>query len=147
MQQWLRVRNPIRVLFTVTVVALARYVPSLRVKNWLYRRLGMTVGDGVGWALEATPDMFFPELITIEADAIVGHSATILCHEFLSDEYRTGRVTIGSEAMIGAGATVLPGVEIGAGAQVGANSLVTRDVPAGATVMGVPAEVVSEPDD
>ena len=42
---------------------------------------------------------------------------------------------------VGAGAVVLPGVRIGRGAQVGAGAVVTRDVPAGAVVRGVPAEV------
>jgi acetyltransferase-like isoleucine patch superfamily enzyme len=41
--------------------------------------------------------------------------------------------------MIGAGAIVLPGVEIGENAQVAANSLVTDDVPPDTTVVGVPA--------
>jgi acetyltransferase-like isoleucine patch superfamily enzyme len=45
--------------------------------------------------------------------------------------------------MIGAGATVLPGVTIGAGARIAANSLVTTDVPPRTTVAGVPATVVS----
>ena len=44
--------------------------------------------------------------------------------------------------MIGAGAIVLPGVEIGADARVAANSLVVEDVPPGATVAGVPATEV-----
>lgn len=44
-------------------------------------------------------------------------------------------------ARIGANATVLPGVEVGAGALVGAGSVVTRDVPPGQVVYGVPARV------
>ena len=103
----------------------------------------MTVGPRVAWGLESTADVFWPELITVEADAIIGYDATILCHEFLQDEVRTGPVTIGERAMIGAGAIVLPGVTIGKEANVAANSLVTQDVPAGVTVAGVPAEPVS----
>jgi len=141
--RWARARNPLRVMLHYVVVVVARVMPSLRVKNWLYRRLGMTVGTGAAWGLESTPDVFFPDYITVEADAIVGYDATLLCHEFLADEYRTGEVIVREGAMIGAGAVVLPGVEIGAGAQVAANSLVAADVPAGETVAGVPAEPIS----
>jgi maltose O-acetyltransferase len=42
---------------------------------------------------------------------------------------------------MGAGAIILPGVTIGNDALVGAGSVVTRDVPAGATVVGDPARV------
>jgi acetyltransferase-like isoleucine patch superfamily enzyme len=83
--------------------------------------------------------VFWPERITVREGAIIGYDATILCHEFLQDEYRTGEVLIGERAMIGAGAVVLPGVRIGAGARIAANSLVADDVPAGVTVAGVPA--------
>ncbi|GAA5434170.1 2,3,4,5-tetrahydropyridine-2,6-dicarboxylate N-acetyltransferase [Haloarcula japonica] len=125
------------------VILVCRISPSLRLKNWLLSRLGVTVGDGVAWGLESTPDVFWPELITVEDHAIIGYDATLLCHEFLQDEYRTGEVVVGERAMIGAGAIVLPGVEIGAGAQVAANSLVTDDVPPETTVAGVPAEPLS----
>jgi len=136
---WRGVRSPLRVAVNYVVIWLVRVSPSLALKRWLLRRLGMTVGAGVAFGLEATPDVFWPELITVEEEAIVGYDATILCHEFLQDEYRTGAVVVRERAMIGAGAVVLPGVEIGAEAQVAANSLVTEDVPAGATVAGVPA--------
>ena len=140
---WTDAKSPLRVALNYLLVWVARVVPSLRGRNWALRRLGASVGPGVGWGLEATPDVFWPELISLGEDCIVGYDATLLCHEFLQDEYRTGEVVVGERAMVGAGVVVLPGVEIGADAQVAANSLVADDVPPGATVAGVPAEVVS----
>ena len=144
--RWWRARSPLRVTVQVVVILLARYVPHMGLKNWLYRRLGMTVGPGAAFAFEATPDLLWPDRITVGANAIVGYDATILCHEYLQEEYRLGEVVIGERAMIGAGAIVLPGVEVGAGAQVAANSLVDADVPPETTVAGVPARPV-DPDD
>jgi acetyltransferase-like isoleucine patch superfamily enzyme len=142
LRSWTDARNPLQVYLNYVVIVLARHSPSLRLSNWMLSKIGITVGEGVSWGLESTPDVFWPELITVGDHAIIGYDATILCHEFLQDEYRTGEVVIGERAMIGAGAIILPGVEIGAGAQVAANSLVTEDVPPGATVAGVPAEEV-----
>ena len=139
---WPDAKSPLRIVVNYIVIWLVRVSPSLRLKNWLVRQLGATVGEGVAWGLESTPDVFWPELITVEDHAIIGYDATILCHEFLQEEYRTGEVVVGKRAMIGAGTVVLPGIEIGAGAQIAANSLVAQDVPAGATVAGVPAEPV-----
>ncbi len=137
---WPEAKHPLRVAVNYVVVWLIRISPSLRLKRLFLRALGATVGPRVSWGLEATPDVFWPELITLREDALVGYDATLLCHEFLQDEYRTGGVVVGERATVGAGAVVLPGVEVGAGATVAANSLVTRDVPPGATVAGVPAE-------
>jgi acetyltransferase-like isoleucine patch superfamily enzyme len=139
---WPEAKSPPGLIVNAVLIWIVRYSPSLQFKNWLLRRLGATVGEGVSLGLTATVDVFFPELATIEDDAIVGYDATILCHEFLQDEYRTGEVVVGERAMIGAGAVVLPGVRIGADAQVAANSLVTEDVPSGTTVAGVPATPV-----
>ena len=139
---WPDAKHPLRVTLNYVVIVLARICPSLRAKNWLLRRIGVTVGAGAAWGLESTPDVFWPERITVGEDAVVGYDATLLCHEFLQDEYRTGDVVVGDRAMVGAGVIVLPGVEIGEDAQVAANSLVAHDVPAGTTVAGVPAEPV-----
>ncbi|MFB6079384.1 MAG: acetyltransferase [Haloferacaceae archaeon] len=141
--RWTDARSPLLVVRNYLLVWLARIAPSLRARNWLLRRLGATVEPGVAWGLEATPDVFWPELVTLRAGAIVGYDATLLCHEFLESEYRTGEVVVGEHAMVGAGAVVLPGVEIGAGAQVAANSLVDDDVAPGTTVAGVPAEPIA----
>ncbi|WP_435364015.1 acyltransferase [Haloarchaeobius sp. DYHT-AS-18] len=144
LQHWPDAKSPLKVAFNYVVVWLIRTSPSLRLKNWLLGLLGVTVGEGVSWGLEATPDVFWPEHITLGDHVIIGYDSTLLCHEFLQDEYRVGDVVVGDRAMIGAGAIVLPGVEIGEGAQVAANSLVTEDVPAGETVAGVPARPMSE---
>jgi len=136
---WPEAKGRLRIMLNYAVILVCRISPSLRLKNWLLSRLGMTVGEGVAWGLESTPDVFWPELITVEDDAIIVYDATVLCHEFLQEEYRTGEVVVGERAMIGAGAVVLPGVEIGSDAQVAANSLVVEDVPAGTTVAGIPA--------
>jgi acetyltransferase-like isoleucine patch superfamily enzyme len=137
---WPDEKSVARIVYNYLFVLVARLAPSLRVKNWALSRLGVTVGTGVSWGLEATPDVFWPERVELRDDCIVGYDAVLLCHEFLQDEYRLGDVVVGERAMVGAKAVVLPGVEIGADAQVAAGSLVTADVPPGTTVAGVPAE-------
>jgi maltose O-acetyltransferase len=146
LQYWTDAKSPVQVALNYVVVWLIRLSPSLRLKNWLLGLLGVDVGSGVSWGLEATPDVFWPERITLGDNAIVGYDATLLCHEFLQDEYRLGDIHVGDQAMIGAGAIVLPGVTIGDDAQVAANSLVVEDVPAGETVAGVPAEPLERGD-
>lgn len=52
--------------------------------------------------------------------------------------------TLGDGVVIGAGAKVLGPISIGAGAKVGSNAVVTRDVPPGATAVGIPARILDE---
>jgi len=135
---WKGVRNFLCIQF-------ARICPSLRLKNWLYRRiLGMKVGKQTAFALMVMPDMFFPERITVGDNSVIGYNTTILAHEYLVHEYRLGDVKIGSNVLIGANSTILPGVTIGDGAVVAAGSVMHMDVEAGTFVGGNPLRVIRE---
>ncbi|MEG0641085.1 MAG: serine O-acetyltransferase EpsC [Clostridium sp.] len=51
--------------------------------------------------------------------------------------------TVGDNVMIGAGAKVLGPIKVGSNSKIGSNSVVVKEVPEGATVVGIPAKVVT----
>ena len=85
--------------------------------------------------------------IDIGDGCLIGHNAVIttLNHDMLPSrraDLHPARVVVGRGVWFGANVTVLPGITIGDGAVVGAGAVVTKDVPAGAIVVGVPAQRV-----
>jgi sugar O-acyltransferase (sialic acid O-acetyltransferase NeuD family) len=77
------------------------------------------------------------------AGAIVGHGCRLgRCCVVAPGAVINARVELGEGVYIGTNASILPDLKIGAWATIGANSAVIRDVPAGATVMGVPAQML-----
>src|SRR5699024_10940240 len=115
----------LKVMKNFIIIQLGRYSPSLRFKNWLYRRfLKMKVGDETAFALMVMPDIMFPEKITVGNNCVIGYNTTILAHEYLIEEYRLGDVKIGNNVLIGANTTILPGVTIGDDAVISAATLV-----------------------
>lgn len=147
---WYRARNridgpvlgPIRIIRNYLAVHLAKHIPSLALKRWLYRRLGVQIGRGVTVASGAALDYFFPELIEIGDHAILGMDALVLTHEYTHDLLRTGRVSIGAGSLVGARSMILAGVTIGAGTTVAAMSLVNRGTAPGSYVGGIPARPI-----
>lgn len=135
---WYKTVNPLKVVLNFIVIYIARFVPWLPLKNSLYRVIGMKVGKNVSVGLMAMFDIFFPELIEIGDNTIIGYNSTVLAHEYMVKEWGKGKVVIGKDVTIGANVTVLPGVIIGNGATVSACSLVNRDVPENSFVGGIP---------
>lgn len=134
-----------KVMKNFAVIQIARYCPILSWKNWLYRTfLRMKVGNQSAVALMVMMDIMFPELISIGDDCVIGYNTTILAHEYLVDEYRLGKVTIGNKVLVGANCTILPGVVIGDGAIVAAGTVVHKNVPAKTFVGGNPMQMIKE---
>ncbi len=87
-----------------------------------------------------TRDVTLGHGVIVNYGARAGHDCAVGDFAFIGPGATlTGDVEVGPGALIGAGAVVLPSMRIGDGARVGAGAVVTADVPAGATVVGVPA--------
>jgi serine O-acetyltransferase len=79
--------------------------------------------------------------------SVVGGDRVYIEHQVTVGAERGASPVLGSDLFIGAGAKVIGAVSIGDGARIGANAVVTKDVPAGATAVGVPARIIAAADD
>lgn len=86
---------------------------------------------------------FIPEGVILHNNVFIGPRVT-----FTNDKYPPATkddwlpTVVYAGASIGAGAIILPGVEIGPGARIGAGAVITKSVPAGETWVGNPARVI-----
>lgn len=80
------------------------------------------------------------ETAVIGDDCLIYHGVTL---GGISLEGIKRHPTVENQVLIGGGAKVLGDITLGVGCKVGANSVVTKDVPAGVTVAGAPAKEIS----
>lgn len=101
---------------------------------------GVTIGD----RCKVEAFAFIPTGVTIEDDVFIGPHVCFTNdrHPKAVGDWEVTPTLVKKGASIGANATVVCGVTIGEGALVGAGAVVTKDVPAGATVVGCPAKEI-----
>lgn len=124
------------------IMLLNREIPT----ETLVKR-GMKVGKGFTRQQGCFIDPTHCYLIEIGDDVTLSIRVTLMVHDASTKNAtgytKLGRIKIGNRVFIGANATIMPGVTIGDNAVVGAGSVVTHDVPAGAVVAGVPARQIN----
>jgi sugar O-acyltransferase (sialic acid O-acetyltransferase NeuD family) len=80
----------------------------------------------------------------VNTGASIDHESEVgECAHIAPGSRVAGRVRVGDRALLGIAACVVPGKRIGADAVVGAGAVVIDDVPAGVTVVGIPARIVT----
>jgi UDP-2-acetamido-3-amino-2,3-dideoxy-glucuronate N-acetyltransferase len=110
-------------------------------------------GAHIGARCKISSHTFICEGVTIEDEVFVGHGVMFINDRFPAAVTESGELktdadwklettTIRKRAALGSGAVILCGVTIGEGAVVGAGAVVTKDVPDGAVVAGVPARLM-----
>lgn len=105
------------------------------------------IGDYTRIGLHCT--VIGPVTIGSHVNLAQGITVTALNHNFADNDKRideqgvsTKAVVIGDDVWIGANAVILPGVTIGRHVVVAAGAVVTKDIPDGCVVAGVPAKII-----
>ncbi len=108
-------------------------------------------GAKIGKRVKISSHTFICEGVTIEDEVFVGHNVSFINDRYprattedgqpqTDEDWKLEYTKVERRASIGTGSTILCGVTIGENAIVGAGSVVTKDVPANAIVAGNPAQ-------
>lgn len=150
---WLREQS----LWAIAVYRFGRWNDRRRpgLTKWIMERLyslafrivETITGISIPKSVEAGPGLRIYHFgnVFIHANAKLGANCTLRHGVTIGNRHFNGPVpVIEDDVEIGAGAQVLGGIRIGRGATIGAMSLVLKDIPPGATAVGIPAKIVGE---
>ena len=112
----------------------------------LFKLIELTTGISVPASVEIGPGFYIGHFggIILHSDVKIGKNCSIGPGVVIGTRGlgNKGTPIIGDDVYIGVGAKILGGVKIGNRVRIGANSVVLKDIPDGATAVGIPAKIV-----
>lgn len=139
---WTIFMKPIRKFFTNVIAPLC---PFNFIRIAIYRMCGFKIGKHVFIGMYCYLDDMCYDLMTIGNNCIISYGVYFACHGRNQDHYP---IKIEDGAYIGMRASIISktptkdGVVIGQNAVVGACTLVNKNIPSGATAVGVPCRII-----
>ena len=123
----------------------AKVIPHMVLNGWrifFYRLCGYKIGKNVFIGMRCYFDDLEPDMFTVEDDVTISYGVFFACH---GRHQKHTPITIKKGAYIGMRSTVISGkngITIGENTVIGAATLVNKDIPAGATVVGMAGRII-----
>ncbi len=127
-----------------------RVLAFIKGAEWYGRKVGVSIGSGCRiYTVSFGSEPFLVSIgdrVTVTAGVrfVTHDGATWLVRDKRGRRLRFAPITVADDVFIGVNSVILPGVAIGARCIVGAGSVVTRSIPSGTIVAGVPAKAIGE---
>lgn len=109
-------------------------------KLFWFRRAGVSIGKNVHLSHDATVDLLFPQLVTLEDRAVLGLGAVVVAHLYTPEKIVIARAVVKRRGVVG-GRSTLAIATLGEDAVLGSNSYTVKSVPDGHAAIGVPATI------
>ena len=116
-----------------------RFITGIEIHPAVLMGTGFFVDHGMGVVVGETAKL--GDRVTLYHDVTLGGVAPSIDSDSQREQKR--HPTLEDDVIVGSGAQILGPVTVGKGARVGANAVVTKDVPPGATVVGIPGRVIA----
>ena len=120
----------------------AKIIPHMVLNGWrifFYRLCGYNIGKNVFIGMRCYLDDLEPHMLTIEDNVTISYGVFFACHGYGQQHMP---ITIKKGAYVGMRSSIISGKTIGENAVVGACTLVNKDIPSGATAVGVPCRII-----